>query len=679
MSNFLSWASNSVRYYGLLPCHTSLDGCYLASIQSAAGKLRLMCGIAGIWHQNDRPVSCDALNTMNSTLAHRGPDGSNVYTKGAVGFAFRRLAILDLSELAQQPLLLPDAGIWLLFNGEIHNYLELRRELEGKGHTFSSTGDTEVVLRAFAEWECDCFPRFNGMWAVALWIEKRKELILCRDRFGIKPLYYSQRGPRIAFASEAKAIVEVCPEERTMNDAETLHFLRGGSPDDSGSQTFFQNVNMVPAGTYIRFTADTQPKAKAFWDLEPDDSRSPDSSEEELRYLLEDSVRIRLRSDVELGAFLSGGLDSSSITRLAARLQNRPIHCFSLKYPNYPGIDESRYAAAVADQPDRYIVHWVAPRAENLMTTLEKVVWHHDAPTPLRGRLAKWVLCEEATKRVTVALVGEGSDELLAGYGRFILPYFLDRLSKDGWRESLSPKSLRDIFNLYKGITANPLQAMLLTALPLVRRFSFWQLGPTGFISRELANSVDELQPERFYHTWLRNDSVRPYSSHLNNALWHDFRQVGLPETLHSDDALSMAFSLETRPPFLDHRLVEFCFSLRFDEKIRNGFSKSLLRRAMVNELPPEVLHRRDKKGMPTPYVSFFTLPQNIEAMRTLLFEGQLIQRGILDRRGTARILGALENRFLPLSTSVLSSIWRIVTLEIWFRQFIFANRAPDS
>jgi asparagine synthase (glutamine-hydrolysing) len=612
---------------------------------------------------------------MNSTLAHRGPNGSNVLSDGAIGFAFRRLSILDLSDRALQPLVFPDKGIWLLFNGEIHNYPELRTELEEKGHSFSSSGDTEVVLRAFVEWEYDCFLRFNGMWAIALWIGSRNELILSRDRFGIKPLYYSHRGARIAFASEAKAILEVCPEERAMNETEAVHFLVGGSPDDGGSETFFRNVKTVPAGNYLSFTTENSPRPKAFWDLQPVDPVSSSSSEEELRYLLEDSVRIRLRADVPLGACLSGGLDSSSVTRLAARMQDQPMHCFSLRYPDYPALDESRYAAAVADQQDRYIVHWVAPRAEDLMTTLEKVVWHHDAPTPLRGRLAKWVICEEASKWVTVALVGEGGDELLAGYGRFILPYILDRLSQDGLRDGLSPKSLKDILQLYSGITANPLQALLQTSLPLVRKYSLKLLSPTWFISRDLLNSVDTLKSERFYHTWLRKDVVRPYSSHLNNALWHDFRQVGLPETLHSDDALSMAFSLETRPPFLDHRLVEFCFGLRFDEKIRNGMTKSLLRRAMKDVLPPAVLHRRDKKGMPTPYVPFFTLPENVAAIRELLLHGELVRSGILDTRGTGRIINALENRLRPLSTTILSSIWRTATLELWFRQFISANR----
>jgi asparagine synthase (glutamine-hydrolysing) len=304
---------------------------------------------------------------------------------------------------------------------------------------------------------------------------------------------------------------------------------------------------------------------------------------------------------------------------------------------------------------------------------MEKVVWHHDAPTPLRGRLAKWVLCEEATKSVTVVLVGEGSDELLAGYGRFILPYFLDRLSSDGLRRSLGKKNLTDLRDLYSGLTVNPFQAIQTTVIPMVRRFSLSALRSTGFISRDFRRVSDGLKPERLYNTWLRNDVPRPYSSHLNNALWLDFRQVGLPEILHSDDALSMAFSLETRPPFMDHRVVEFCFRLGFDEKIRDGFSKSILRRAMVSILPPEVSHRRDKMGMPTPYREFFTLPQNLEALRELLLHGELVRSGVFDRRGTEKLIRSLQNRTITISTNLLSSIWRAATLEIWHRQFIRA------
>lgn len=636
-----------------------------------------MCGIAGIWNQDGRQVPRVALERMASTLAHRGPDGSNLLLDGSMGFAFRRLAVLDLSDRAQQPLVSRLEDITLLFNGEIHNYRELRSELEGMGHSFSSSGDTEVVLHAFAEWKYECFSRFNGMWAIALWTESRRELILCRDRFGIKPLYYSCRGRRIAFASEAKAIVGVFPEERAMNETETSHFLMGGSPEDGGSETFFRNVKMVPAGSYLVFTIDHDPKIQSFWDLPQGESVSNTQAEEELRYLLEDSVRLRLRSDVPLGAFLSGGLDSSSVTRLAVREMDQPLHCFSLKYTDHPKIDESCYADAVADQLDRYTVHWVAPKAENLMSTMEKVVWHHDAPTPLRGRLAKWALCEEASKWVTVALVGEGSDELLAGYGRFVLPYFLDRISQDGWRKALNRSSLKDLFTLYSGITANPGQAIELAILPLVRKFRLSQLRTAGFISPDFVLSEEALKPERFYHTWLRRDVSQPYSSYLNNALWHDFRRVGLPEILHSDDAISMAFSLETRPPFMDHRLVEFCFRLRFDEKIRDGFSKSLLRRAMSGVLPLMVLRRRDKKGMPTPYLRFFAQSENLAALRRLLLEGELARCGILARRGTERLLSSLGNRVVPVTTYTISSVWRAATLEIWFRQFIEKRCQP--
>ena len=326
-----------------------------------------MCGIAGLWERDGAPVDAVALRLMADALAHRGPDGFGLHVDGAIGLASRRLAIVDLSEAADQPMGLPQRDLWLTFNGEIHNYLELRRELESEGHRFRSVGDTEVVLMAYAQWGQESFERFNGMWAIALWDGARAELILARDRFGIKPLCYSARGRRVAFASEPKAILRVDPAERRPDPAEVEHFLAGAFPD-RGPSTFFATVRNVPPAHSIVFSRHGVIERR-YWSFVPRERAARPTDAEEFRTLLSDAVALRTRSDALVGVCLSGGLDSSTIVSLLPEA-DAPLHCFSTRYDD-PVYDESRYAQLMAERHG-IVMHWVAPQARDLLDTMRQ-------------------------------------------------------------------------------------------------------------------------------------------------------------------------------------------------------------------------------------------------------------------------------------------------------------------
>ncbi len=594
-----------------------------------------MCGVAGIWRRSGLAVDPLALERMGATLAHRGPDGTGTYLDGELGLVNRRLRILDLREVADQPMGLPGRSLWLTFNGEIHNYLELRRELESAGARFRTRTDTEVVLWAYASWGLDCFERFNGMWAIALWDARSQHLVLSRDRFGIKPLCYSVCGERVCFASEAKAILAAFPEERAPSAREIDHFLAGGYPD-AGEATFFANIRLLRPANYLVFSREAAVGGE-YWSFEPGDERPQPHAEERFRELLGDAVRLRTRSDVPVGACISGGLDSSSIAALLEHPRSDPIHCFSTLY-HERGYDESHFAE-LATRDRGFEVHWVRPHPRDMLGTMRKIVWHHDAPTRMRGRLAQWFVMAEVGRHVKVVLDGQGGDELLAGYAADTVFYLADRLRRAEWGA-----------DWWRGFGRQFAQFAQIEG----SRRSWYGL----------------MAARRYLHD-PRARGPRPFGSLLNNVLWNGLRHHGLPEILHSEDALSMAFSVESRTPFLDHRLVEFCFSLPIEEKISNGWTKSLLRRSMAGSVAPEILARREKYGFGAPVVPWLLLPDNWRSVRELLLDPRSLRRGVLSPRRVEYALKAFQRGHRIYTSQMVMRLWRWITLEIWFRDFV--------
>jgi asparagine synthase (glutamine-hydrolysing) len=611
-----------------------------------------VCGIAGIWERTGRPVERAVLERMGETLVHRGPDGSGIHLDGGLGLVNRRLRIVDVSPAGDQPLGLPDRGLWITYNGEVHDYVELRAELEARGAVFRTHTDTEVVLHAYAAWGTGCFERLNGMWGLAIWDERERELVLARDRFGIKPLVYAASGTRVVFASEAKAILAAFPDEREPDRTEIARFLRGESPD-VGAATFFAGIRALEPAEVAVFRADGSERRTRCWSFQPGREEPRADAEEELRERLRDAVRLRLRSDVPVGVCLSGGLDSSAIAALMEDDPDAPPrHAFALRYDDHPAIDESRYSALAAGE--RFELHWVRPDMTDVLGTMRKIVWHHDAPTPLRGRFAQWFVMQEAGRHVKVALTGEGGDELLAGYSRFVVPYLRDRL-RTGPRAGIAA----ELGALGELESRSRLWFLARAPLPHLQRAAGLPPWVAGRVAADGLDAPREPRPER------------PYTSALSNALWHELRRAGLPEVMHVADALSMAFSVESRPPFLDHRIVELLFTLPYTDKIADGWTKSLLRRSMRGIVAPEILARRRKLGFSSPVGTALRSGETFRQVRELLLDRRCLERGIFDPQRLERALRRYHERPALYAAHRTNRVWRWVTLELWFQQFV--------
>jgi asparagine synthase (glutamine-hydrolysing) len=608
---------------------------------------------------------------MNTAQAHRGPDGAGVHVAGDLGLGHRRLAVVDLSDDAAQPFWLPDRSLALVFNGEIHNYLELAEALRREGVTLRTRSDTEVALHAYARWGEACFERFNGMWAMAFWQPHEARLLLCRDRFGVKPLLYSIRGDRIAFASEAKALVRAFPEERRADLGMLRDLLAGGVPD-ADSATFFANIQSVAAGSLLEVRRD-RVATRRYWRFVPGEEAPRADAAAELRELLTDSVRLRMRSDVPVGIALSGGLDSSTIARLVARTVDRPIHCFSIRNAK-ARLDESRYAQQVADDPARYVMHWIEPPGDALLDTAARLVWHHDAPMPIRGRYPQWHLMRAAAGTVKVMLDGQGADELLGGYGRFVLPWLVDRVDPrvPGSRSLAGlPCELRQLGRVTTGIHRLLPRLLLASIARGVRRRTR--------LARVRGPSLPAgpLTDLRYMDSFGSAQAERPWRSRLNNALWNEFRHAGLPEVLHAEDACSMAFSIESRLPFLDHRVVELCFRLPFDAKIGAGWTKKVLRQAAEPLLPAEICWRRHKLGFPADYGEIVGGARGLDDLRGVLLDRRSVERGYVDAGWLRRRLGGSATSARHWVQSNLVTAWSLLTLELWSRLFLDESGVP--
>jgi asparagine synthase (glutamine-hydrolysing) len=420
----------------------------------------------------------------------------------------------------------------------------------------------------------------------------------------------------------------------------------------------------------MEFTAETQ-QVRRYWRFEPGAEEARADAHVEFRALLEDAVRIRMRSDVPVGVCLSGGLDSSSVARLASRNTGRPIDCFSLRYPG-SALDESHYARLAADDASRYRLHWIEPDADDFMDTVARIVWHHDAPMPIRGRYPQWYVLKGAAGHVTVSLDGQGADELLGGYGRFILPFAIDSIAL---RDRGLAAAFRDLGRELHALTGmgqnRPAFLARLLASVLKQHLTDdtwpWQ----SLLDREFRRRHAPVQEWHQFHAWLANSAAQPYASRVNNALWNEFTLAGLPELLHAEDALSMAFSLESRLPFLDHRLVEYCFTLPYDDKLGAGWTKILLRRASEDLLPEAIRWRRKKLGFPGLDRQWLAGDPGLGSIRDVLLEPRCLARGVLHRPKIERQLGGSPERARTFVGRNLERVWKLITTELWFRQFI--------
>ncbi len=618
-----------------------------------------MCGINGFTWKD-----ATLIERMNGTLKHRGPDDQSTYIDERVSLGHRRLSIIDLSPAGRQPMENEDESIWIIFNGEIYNFGEIRPELERKGHKFRSNTDTEVIIHAYEEWGYDCVSKFNGMWAFAIYDKTKGLLFLSRDRFGVKPLYYYQGDKGLVFSSEIKGILEHNLKRRPYDKA-IYDYLALGFVDHS-PETFFEGIfRLIPGGSLVYNLSDRSVKVFQWYDLEGNvkgsDKLHRNLSEEELalkiRDLFEDSVRYRLISDVPVGSCLSGGIDSSAIVYAMRDLNSQAeIKTFSMVFPGRK-IDESSYVDLVVRdtgvEPYR-----ISPAPDDLLKDLEDLVWTQEEPFRTPSIYGQYKVMELAHKNgMKVLLDGQGSDELFAGYFIYYKYYLFEsllslRLDEARQTAKVIGDKLNDIFVF-------PVATML-SKLGL----SNWLLKNIGLKKASYLNNLDDIE--------LANPLTdRGFS--LNRALYSDLVRYSIPQLLRYEDKNSMRWSIETRVPFLDYRFVELAMSLSSDCKIRKGVTKHILRKALKDLVSPRILERKDKIGFVTPDEDWLSSPAFADMAREIMGSDSFKSRRYWKPEEAARLM---EEHIKGLKNHS-EEIWRIINTELWLRTFI-GERSRD-
>ena len=611
------------------------------------------------------PVSLDALKQMCGVLVHRGPDDEGFYVDGNVGLGMRRLSVIDISG-GHQPISNEDGSIWVVFNGEIYNFPELRRELESRGHEFATNTDTETIVHAYEEYGVDCVSRFNGMFGFAIWDGRDRKLVLARDRVGIKPLYYYLDSHCIVFASELKAILQLKQVPRELDYAALDTFLTFEYVP--APLSIFQGVRKLLPG-HVLVLQDGAVSIRKYWDIEP---RPPHDSEEELPHdlyeLLKDAVRARLISDVPLGAFLSGGLDSSTIVCLMSELMDRPVKTFSIGFDD-PSYNELGYARAVAG-------HFGTDHQElviqpNVVELVESLVGYLDEPFADVSAFPTYLVSQLARQSVTVALSGDGGDELFAGYDWYVagkveryyrrLPRALRNSVIPGLLGRISPSARK------RGLVNNLKRFAEGAALPRSARHFRWatflaQPTKADLFTEELKSHVDGHDPYAGFVDYL---DLFEEADSLWREQFADVKTYLPDDILVKLDRMSMANSLEARTPFLDHRVVEFAASVPSHLKLRGFTRKYLLKRAMASRLPGQVLTRR-KEGFSIPMKNW--LRQELRPLMEEVLSPQRLGAAGLFNPACVQTLKDQHQEGVANRSHLL---WSLMMFEMWRETYL--------
>lgn len=616
-----------------------------------------MCGLCGVVHHDGQAVAAEQILHMQYCLRHRGPDDQGQFIEDNIGLGFVRLSILDLSNAGHQPMISQDGRYVLTYNGEIYNYLELREQLLYLGHRFVSDSDSEVVLAAYRQWGCDCFERFNGMFALAIYDRDSGELLLARDRYGIKPLYLAHDGGRLLFASEITPILtQLSPQKRRADQQAIFDYLVYERIDHT-EQSFFSGIEKLPPGTWLRYKDGRFQQQRWYHLRERCREAQPFADAEEYREALDDALRLTLRSDVPVGVSLSGGLDSSSIVALLQhRYGMRDLQTFSAVYGRGQPGDESRYIDAFNDQLQHQ--QRVTPDAASLMEDLTHFVDVHQEPVPRTGPYAQYKVMQLAQGHVKVTLDGQGADETLAGY-KPLLGVYHRQLWRQGrwstwWNEvSSSLRTPGGMGGLSSGIYA---------ALPE---------GAREALLRRKRRLVDPLFYQQF-RPESRVPQMLPDSDSLQDAL---IDMVGhkLEHLLKWGDRNSMAFSIESRVPFLDYRLVERTLALPPEELIQNSQGKWIMRQALSGILPEKIRKRRDKIGFGTPENDWLCSDAFQELVGEVLNSDFYRHNPYID---TDMAKVAYE-RHVCGRINIARDIWKWIHLYLWHQRFINGLALP--
>jgi asparagine synthase (glutamine-hydrolysing) len=618
-----------------------------------------MCGIAGRLNISGGPVSPALLKSMTDILAHRGPDGGDIVTRGPVGLGHRRLAIIDLVT-GEQPMTNEDESVWIVFNGEIYNFRELRRDLEATGHHFRTSSDTEVILRAYEAYGVDCLPRLRGMFAFALWDARRQRLLLARDRVGIKPLVYSWDGRRLLFASEIKSLLQDPSVPRdldleAMRDYLALHYV-------PNPRTIFRAIRKLPPASYLLLDLErAELSVVKYWALRfaPVSSRSEADWIDGLRWHLRDAVRSHLVSDVPIGAFLSGGVDSSTVVALMAQADDRPIRTFSIGF-DQPDYDELEYARMVAQRYGTDHCEFVVK--PDALEALPRLAWHFDEPFADSSAIPTYYVSKITREHVTVSLSGDGGDENFAGYRRYAQAENVRERIDEGVASLLKPL-LRAAARCLPANARGQGYLELLGADPIERYFRLvtYQRSQTlrRLFTADLRQRLTPTVNAEAFRRIVAEGAAPDYVSSLQDL---DLRTYLPDDILTKVDLASMAVSLEARVPLLDHLLMEYVATMPSNLKLRGGSGKDILKRAMAADLPGEVLHRR-KMGFGVPLEVWFRRDLATYT-REVLLSSRARERGLFETKAVTRLLDEHQSGRRDRS----EQIWSLLCFEEWAR-----------
>lgn len=626
-----------------------------------------MCGIAGFLTRLPSKEAESRLTQMLASIAHRGPDDEGRFIDEAKGIALghKRLSIID-PEGGHQPLSNEDGTIWITFNGCIYNYMDLARALRQLGHTFRTQCDTEVIVHAYEEWGENCVTQFNGMWAFALWDSRKQRLFCSRDRLGIKPFYYLWDGERFLFASEIKALfasgfIRGEVDEIGLSQYLTFQFCLN-------DRTLFQNIKRLPAGYNLLASLGEEPGCHNYWDIDfnLDDRHDEEWYTSRLAWLLEDSMRLQLRSDVPLGAHLSGGLDSTTVVCITRMLLgDLPLRTFTGAFREGQHFDETRYAKLVSEcAHTEYFEIYLTP--QNFLSSIEKIIWHMDEPAGGPGIFPQYWVSKLASEHVKVVLGGQGGDEIFIGYARYLISYLEECIK--GAIENTAHRA-QYVATLETIVPSLPTLELY---IPMLK--NFWREGlfddPASRYFRLMDRFSDcksLLSDDYRIHSGDTYEAFRETFNHPDaaakiNKIMHFDLKGHLAALLQVEDRTSMAHGLESRVPLLDHRLVELMASIPPTLKFRNGQLKYLFKKAIHKLIPEPILNRSDKMGFPVPLTKWLA-NECRDWAHSILLDRRTLDRGIWNPSGIRSIL--LE------SEAFSRSLWGVLCLELWYRSFI--------
>ncbi len=620
-----------------------------------------MCGISGFLHfESDRAACGTVLEKMNTAIAHRGPDGEGSYLKKNLALGHRRLAIIDL-HTGEQPMYSEDRQIVLVFNGEIYNYIELRDELKKLGNTFTTTSDTEVIIKAYRTWGVDCQNRFNGMWAFALWDESLKQLFISRDRIGEKPLYYSVFDQSFIFGSEIKALTAYGLPRKARTDLTELYLTLSFIP---APYTFFEHIYQLMPGHYMLVDKHGI-KDKTYWRLpeisEKDLEKRKDHVENEFGRLFNDSVRLRMRSDVDFGAFLSGGLDSSCVVSTMTNHTSKPVRTFTIGFENKQ-FDERDLARLVADKYQT--IHHEGKLTSDLFeVALAKVLHQYDDPFGDASAIPTGEISKYAAQYVKMVLTGDGGDEVLSGYTIYQGEKFARQFRT-------LPLPVRKFLPFLVRMGATPFRGRLRYKLNRIKRILESSNEP---FERRLWQKLCATSPENLSQLISKGSSsisfLDFYEESMKNCRFKDSfyklmyfqHKVTLPgDMLTKVDRMSMAHSIETRIPFLDHRIIELLFGVHKDLKMKGYVNKVILRNAIANQNLPKQLLAVGKKGFTVPLTDWFQEENLNKEVRKILLNNN--DHGVYSTSKMEQIIQ--DNR--DAKSDLGNFIWILIVLKKW-------------